>query len=263
MSYLLYCIFRNSVCTSLNEIRNHKNQKKEVHVGIGGQPVSILSTNGLSAAVSKIPFSGLAPFIPHILIYKKVVESFHRDRTVIPMRYGCIFDSEYQIVNFLEKQAEQYEALLKELDGNVELGIRIFFEMNQQKETYATNDILNSTTCWRTYLAARKAHYEQEEILIKEIKLIVERCCNAFKGLFVRYRVENQTDKNLHIISLYFLVSRECMESFRQVFRHISSDKSGKFILSGPWPPYNFVLPIPTQEKDTLIYSVLNKKDDN
>jgi hypothetical protein len=251
MSYLLYCIFRNSVCTSLNEARNHKNQKKEVHAGIGCQPVFILSKDGLSAAVSKIAFSDMASDIPNILIYKTVVESFHHDLTVIPMRYGCIFDEEYQIVNFLGKRAKQYETLLKELDGNVELGIRIFFEMNQQEEIHATNDILNSSTCWRTYLAARKEHYVQEEIFNKEIKLIIERCCNAFKGLFIKYRVESQTYKNLQLISLYFLVSRKCTESFRKVFWHISSDKSVKFLLSGPWPPYNFVLPTSTQDKDS------------
>jgi len=82
------------------------------------------------------------------------------------MRYGCVFDKEYQIVNFLEERTKQYEALLKELDGNVEFGIRIFFEMNQQEETHATHEILNSSTCWRTYLAARKAHYVQVEPLV-------------------------------------------------------------------------------------------------
>ena len=255
MSYVLYCIFSNSVYTSLNETRNHKNQKEEVHRGIGGQPVFILAKNGLSAAVSKIAFSDLAPAVPRILIYKKVVESFHRDLTVIPMRYGCVFDKEYQIVNFLEKRANQYDTLLKELDGTVEFGIRIFFKMKQQEELHAANFILNSSICWRTYLAARKAHYVQEEIVNKEIRLMIERCCNAFKGLFIKYRVENQTDKNLQLISLYFLVSRKCMESFRQVFRHISSDTSEKFLLSGPWPPFNFVLPISTLDKDSSFCS--------
>ena len=250
MSYMLYCIFSNSVYTSLNETRNHKNQKEEVHTGIGGQPVFIVANNRLSAAVSKIAFSELVPAVPRILIYKKVVESFHRDFTVIPMRYGCVFNKEYQIVNFLEERTKQFETLLKELDGNVEFGIRIFFEMNQQEETHATHEILNSPTCWRTYLAARKAHYVQEETVNKEIRLMIERCCNAFKGLFIKYRVENQIDKNLQLISLYFLISRKCMESFRSVFQHISCDKSVKFLLSGPWPPYNFVLPISTLNND-------------
>ena len=45
----------------------------------------------------------------------------------------------------------------------------------------------------------------------------------------------------LPLLSLYFLVDRAVVESFRQAFRRLSEAESARLLLSGPWPPYNFV----------------------
>ena len=81
MSCLLYCIFHSS-----------KSREPGNLPGIGGQPVFVISKNGLGAAVTHMVDRRVAPDISHILAYEEVVEVFHRDRTVIPMRYGNIFN---------------------------------------------------------------------------------------------------------------------------------------------------------------------------
>jgi hypothetical protein len=43
------------------------------------------------------------------------------------------------------------------------------------------------------------------------------------------------------LLSLYFLVPGSAVESFRQAFRHLSATEPARLLLSGPWPPYNFV----------------------
>jgi hypothetical protein len=45
------------------------------------------------------------------------------------------------------------------------------------------------------------------------------------------------------MLSLYFLVKREEVEKFRQIFQAFASRYSARILLSGPWPPFNFVLP--------------------
>ena len=165
------------------------------------------------------------------------------------MRYGCLFEEESQISRFLEERGQEFEALLKELEGCVEIGIRILIaecgmRNGEWRMENPQSEIRNpeSLTPGRAYLAVRKVYYEQEERFAKKINELAERCRTAFSGLFVKCKTECSPVR-IPILSLYFLVPRRSVEPFRKVFRHISHKESAKLLLSGPWPPYNFVLP--------------------
>lgn len=247
MRYLLYCIFNTPVGADL-----YVCLKPETPLGIGGQPVSLIAKNSLIAAISRIAQSDLTPDIPRILAYEKVIESFHRDpmiRGVIPMRYGCLFEEESQISRFLEERGKEFEALLKDLEGCVEMGIRVLIadcglRNADSKRSIAQPPFCNpqSLTSGQAYLLARRTYYQQGEQLVKESNELSKRCRMVFSGLFVKCKTECFSLR-IPLLSLYFLVPRRSVEPFRKIFRHISRKESAKLLLSGPWPPYNFVLP--------------------
>jgi len=117
VSYLLYCI-----------LNSPKTQSPVALVGVDGQPVFLLSNDGLSATVSKIQHPHISYNISWLLAYKQVIEAFHNDLAiggVIPMRYGYLFKERSQVTRLLKERSKQYKALLKELEGCVEMGIRI------------------------------------------------------------------------------------------------------------------------------------------
>jgi hypothetical protein len=257
---LLYCIFRTEKPASFGVLS-----------GVDGQPVSVVSNAGLCAAVSEIAQPELAPDIPRITAYKDIVDSFHRNpavRGIIPMRYGLIFDNESDVLCLLEKKGEQYDALLKELDGCVEMGIRVLIsdrckpiEGSNKKDKVIESETPVSERSGRDYLRARRAHYEQEERFTKETEGVIDQCRNAFSGLFVKCKSEtpyspdpqtatfpvqslfrlSHSRPSPPAVSLCFLVPRKSLESFRQTFRHMVCRNTWKILLSGPWPPYNFV----------------------
>ena len=258
-------------------------------MGVDDQPVVQVSNNGLVAAVSRITREDLKPDVSLIMDYKKVVDSFHREQTIIPMRYGCLLKEKKQVAQLLEKNRTQYEALLKKLDGCVEMGIRVLIddcrltprlnpqrgsataeiergEIENLKNSKLENSDPQSATesfkiqnpkskiLGRAYLTSRKAHYEQEDKLGKETDTIIEQYRNAFSGLYIKFKAEHPSIDNLKfsivnhqsqtpnpLVSLYFLVPRQSVERFRRVFRRICREQSAKVLLSGPWPPYNFV----------------------
>ncbi len=282
MRYLLYCIFHSPTWTSFRAAGRRDNQKPETLLGVDGQPVFMVDKNGLSAAISRITYENLTPDISRIRVYEKVIESFHQDnavRGVIPMRYGCLFEEETQVIQLLKERCKQYEAILKELEGCVEMGIRILisdfgFMMLTLTSPFPESSICAcqplslqamaggfnpySTSPGRAYLAARKSHYAQQERLTKKVSEVIEGCRAAFAGLFVKCKTESSLFLNPQTIiynpmlALYFLVPRRSIESFREVFWHMSFKESAKLLLSGPWPPYNFVLPDHPQNQNLL-----------
>jgi len=51
------------------------------------------------------------------------------------------------------------------------------------------------------------------------------------------------------LLSMYFLVPRPAQGAFREAARGLSAPGPAAVLLSGPWPPYNFVLAAPPLTK--------------
>jgi len=297
MSYLLYCILPSQDTLDSPGL-----------LGVGGEPVGLVSCNGLSAAVSRIGHYNVTPPISSLLAFKEVVEYFHRSpgvRGVIPMRYGCMVDDKAQIPRLLEKHRPHYTALLKEVEGCVEMGIRVIISDFRFSISDSEKPIHQLETPWPrpampgssdgmtdiqqqqkqeniqvtsrsprrrlraggqggrkskianpgcAYLAARKVHYTQEEKSNKQVEQVIDRCRAAFGGLFVKCKTEVPLIANFQLSirnpfpSIYFLIPRESIAAFRRAFRRlIKSSESASLLLSGPWPPYNFVQPEHTE----------------
>jgi len=242
VSYLLYCI-----------LNSPKTQSPVALVGVDGQPVFLLSNDGLSATVSKIQHPHISYNISWLLAYKQVIEAFHNDLAiggVIPMRYGCLFEERSQVIQILKKCRVKYISLLKELEGCVEMGIRILISdstENRNSKLETRNSKLE--TPGHAYLAARKANYAQEEKFNKQVEQVIERCRALFSGLFVKCKTEVPSIANFQFSihnpfpSIYFLIPRESIAAFRRAFRQLSKNETARLLLSGPWPPYNFAQP--------------------
>jgi hypothetical protein len=243
MRLLLYCVFRTADHPVAQPLS-----------GVGGQPVVPVSHNGLSAAVSRVPLRDLTPTVSRVVAYGNVIETLRQVVTVIPMRYGCQFERESEVIQFLAERGERCKSLLRELHGCVEMGIRVFprainsGERDMEVSAFGSAaEALRSTEPGRLYLAARRAHYGKQERLIEESNALTERCRAAFAGLFVKCKTEKASPGarrlafRTPLASLYFLLRREWLESFRNTFRDVASRESVRLLLSGPWPPYNFV----------------------
>jgi hypothetical protein len=262
MKYLIYCIFHTP-----------KHQKSAVPLGVDDLSVALVSNNGLTAAISGITQPNLLPNVSRILTYKQVVEFFHIDRTVIPMRYGCMLNAKQQVIRLLEEHGGQYGRLLDTIKGCVEMGILVLIadcrlsersvdaDLSgkivgaKRRSRFIGEDLRNSELenshpqsairnphshiSGKAYLSARETHYDREDQMDKEIGTVLDHFRRAFSGLYIRFKSEFQN----HLLSLFFLVPRDAVEHFRQVFLNISQDAAAKLLLSGPWPPYNFVIP--------------------
>lgn len=218
--------------------------------GVGGRPVYQVAHRLLSAAVSRIDPTDLTPDLPRVRAYERVVNSYHRQGTIIPMRYGCVASQDSQVIKLLDEHDPQYEALLQELAGCVEMGLRVLlpagslgaFSPGEGREVAgppAPTPAATPDRLGQAYLTARKAYYAHQDRWTREYRQAAARFLTHFGGLFVKSKTEGPSPR-LPLLSLYFLVPRPTVETFRQAFRQLSETETGKFLLSGPWPPYNF-----------------------
>ena len=235
MSYLLYCIFRSSA-----------EPRSGIPPGVGGQPVFVLAQNGLSAGLSELAESDLVPDISQILAYEAVVEHLYRDLTVIPMRYGCQLEDASAARGLLERHRDEYGTLLDELEGLTEMGIHVLLDSSgagPESDAWPVPPKSFPLLCnsGAAYLAAKRQRYLGLDRATLHERLLVEELWGSLAGLYVRRKVEFPDSNRSRLLSLYFLVPRASVESFRRAARYLHPKESVKLLLSGPWPPYNFV----------------------
>jgi transcriptional regulator with XRE-family HTH domain len=114
VSYLLYCVFREPLPPTF-----------EIPGGVTGDRVFTANYNGLGVALSKLSWPDAPLDTSKLLAHERVVESFYRHQTVIPFRCGCWVRDPYDAVVLLRDNHKAYSALIRELEGLAEMGIRI------------------------------------------------------------------------------------------------------------------------------------------
>ncbi len=223
MSLLFYCIMKDRMDMSLPGIS-----------GVNGQPLFSVAGSGLRAVASEYGREG-AINIAGLMAFSKVVEACQELTTIIPMRFGCVLSEKKQLFSHLNHNRIMYEEILKKLHGCVEMGIRIMDTGTPPRET-TPPDPSGSQTSGLSFLNSRKSFYSRIHKLTWTQKQLADDCRKLFSGLCKSFKVEQSP-----VLSLYFLIPGDSVEAFQQTFGRLMTSTKYKMLLSGPWPPYNFV----------------------
>jgi hypothetical protein len=204
--------------------------------------VQLIEVGELGAAVSAIEASHLTPSITDVLTYAKVVGALHAQRTIVPMRYGCSCAGEDEVVELLRTRGEHYAEILRRVEGCVEMAVRINLLPSAPVEHTPSQRVGHAQSAATAYLTQRARIYAAREQRVRDVATVTDRIRAACTGQFVRFKVDG-TDGGQPVVSANFLVKRQALESFRAAFLDFSRTQPRALRLSGPWPPYNFVVP--------------------
>ena len=196
--------------------------------------ICLLTAHGLAAAVSAVEEMTSPPSISSLLAYERVVERIHARQAVIPLRYGCVMESESVVTRLLADHRPEYETLLARLRGMAEMGIRVL--------SPARAAVLPAfpSSPGAAYLTSLRKRYNSATALGPEEGQLADRIAGLFSGCCTEQRREVSSSSQGRLVSLYFLIPKTCVEQFRQRARQICLPGAAKVLWSGPWPPYNF-----------------------
>ncbi|MGC8658856.1 MAG: GvpL/GvpF family gas vesicle protein [Desulfomonilaceae bacterium] len=240
MTWLLYCVSNSGEFDGAQAV-----------AGVGAQPVLFVDGFGLSAAVSIFDDSRASFDVNSMITYHKVVESLFERATIIPFRYKTLLKNQEEIQNTFRDKHSHFKKLLSTLDGTIELGIRLVKAkpvVDNKRSDNSLTKMFTGRNPGKAYLESRKAFYSTASWIEDQKKEFCQFCSKQFDGLFVQLKSEAallpevQNRKDLALISVYFLVRKNLSNEFRKKFQELKDLNLGKTLLSGPWPPYNFVV---------------------
>jgi hypothetical protein len=238
MSYLVYCILGAERREPLRRLRP-----------LGYPRASIMvRTRELGAVASETSTADLAHDVARLLAYSKVVDCYNRDRTVIPMRYGCVLETLPDISRLLEDHQREYLDLLAQLDGHAEMSARVALNEPLSPPGCRTNAPPRAQFAGRhddrpgiAYLARRSGYYACQDDLEQQREEIRTTICGLAQGTFVRYANDYGEHGGKGVLALHFLVSRHGIDRFKKALRPLTARATTSITITGPWPPYNFV----------------------
>jgi gas vesicle protein GvpL/GvpF len=97
--------------------------------GVGGEPVGAVADGELAALTSPVASTNVRAKRRDLLNHSEVLAAALERGTVLPLRFGVVFEDETALVDgFLRPRSDELAALLRRFEGCVELTVRAVYE---------------------------------------------------------------------------------------------------------------------------------------
>jgi len=235
----LYCVTRADIANGLDL------------KGLDDQPVHLVSEGGLGVVVSPSAVKRYRLIREYSLAHEMVIEQAMTHGTVLPVKFSTVAKSEDAIrEKVLRDHGEELSRLLAEMDGKVELGLKVFWN---NERVYA--DIVEHNSPirhLRDQLAARPAsatHYERirlgrmvEEALGNRRQADADYIVDRLAPLAVE-TCRNTVFGETMILNGAFLVESARELDFDAAVQCLDEELAGLITIKyvGPLPPFSFV----------------------
>jgi len=225
-------------------------------VAIGSEDgvVHTVRRNGLAAVVSDSPVKQYESTRQNMVAHERVLEAVMREFTLLPVRFGTVADSTspvQDIQKLLSSRFYEFQELLKDMDGKVELGLKAFW----RNEKAIFEEIVGENTDIRRLRnsllgkSAEATHFDRVRLgeMVKEA-LNRKRAKEAAKILLPLRQIahsvrENEALGDRMVVNAAFLVDKSKEPEFDHAVANLDDQFGERVVLRyiGLAPPYNFV----------------------
>jgi hypothetical protein len=211
--------------------------------------------DGIGALIGDVDPSELpAASNTRLQSYADVVARIHMNEVLIPMRFGCVLTSDDSVRELLVRYRERLLSQLEHVGDCAEFGIRLLLPEASAASTSGDDPAFDrgenggrqsasgaSAGPGLAHLTSIRLRLDRELLVTAEARVARTAIEALVSGLFREVRDELGQIAGRHLMSLYFLVPREQGDAFVESLRQDASSVVGAGLMSGPWPPYNFV----------------------
>lgn len=219
--------------------------------GIGGASVETVVSHQTAAIVSDVPDGELEAGRAELMIHANVLEEALEGGVVLPMRFGIVMpDAAAVRQQLLERHSEQLVSQLAELDGKVELHLRVVYEEPAlMAQVVATNPEIAQLRESLRGMPEDATYYERIR-LGEMVAAEVHRTREADAGLLIDTLAPlavavdvRDLDHERVVVGASFLVERRLMAEFDRAVDDLGRERAGRmrFKYTGPLPAHSFV----------------------
>ena len=220
--------------------------------GILDMEIYAISFADIGVVVSEVKKSSLITDKKNAIEYAGVIEALSQHFTVLPVRFGSILESEDNLRKMLESNYTEIQSNLQKVEHKYEYGLKVFCDSEKivaeliSKSENAVNINENSASIptqsiYRDWMNKKLKEHRIEESLLGYVDTVIA----LFTEDLVRLNAVNKIRKMISatlIIDAVFLLEKVHKDALVRIVSDLQNQHPNlNFVLTGPWPPYNFV----------------------
>jgi len=204
----------------------------------------------IGAVVSEIsqPIQGVTKGA--VLVHEIVVEKLMEQFTVLPVRFQTIINGRDSLLSMMQSYYKDFKDNLARLHNKLEFGIKVIWPADKvkaniikvlKKDEQKTIESDNSPN--KRFIEEKFEEYK----ISKEFEAKADKFIKIIDIFFGKFAAEKKLEKlkteNLLLDAVY-LVEKDKQKDFKEALEHIKNANypGFKYLFSGPWPAYNFVV---------------------
>ena len=220
--------------------------------GISEVDLYVVSFDEITAVVSDIKRANLITDRSNAIEYAGVIENLAQQFTLLPMRYGSLMESTDLINKMLGRNYNEIQHNLLKVENKCEFGLKIFCDSEKLKAELRAKSEADTKTpakpapeiknsVYRDWVNKKLKEHRLEELLLTYVDSVIAE----ITGYLARLNAVNKFKKmatETTIIDAVFLLDKERKDALIHAVGGLQNQYPGlNFVLTGPWPPYNFV----------------------
>jgi hypothetical protein len=236
MSWYAYCLTEQRNLT--NGTRTRRPFLLEGIQGVNGAAVLSYPSGEFAVIVSEFDRASGNLDERHVLEHARVVTVCFRHGTVLPFRFGTIFETDDSLRQAVRTNRRAFGESVARLKGKAEMHVKLLVRDGSLKQL---QDVEVPHTVGGEYLAKlrEKAVADRErQSKAKALSIQIHRMFNPIEEEVSCKRVD--TDGML--IDIAHLIDSKSIEKYQNRYSSAAKQlKNCEISVSGPWPPYHFL----------------------
>ncbi len=237
MAWYAYCLTEHP--TLPNGVRARRPFVLEGVQGVNGAPVMSYPSGEFAVIVSEYDRATSTLDEKSVLEHARVVSQSFRMATVLPFRFGTIFDTEDGIRQAVRANRRTFCESVARLRGKAEMRIKLVVRDGSLRG--AMEEIELPDTVGREYLAKlrEKASRDRErQTKARALSVQVHRLFNPIEEEVSCKKV----DADGMLLDIAHLIDNKSIEKYHNRYNTAAKQlKNCELVVTGPWPPYHFL----------------------
>src|SRR6266404_2640958 len=234
MAWYAYCIAEQS---SLGGRFRRPFALENVH-GLGGAQVYGYPSGEFAVIVSDYVRNGGLDQ-KAILDHARVVSECFRSGTVLPFKFGTIFENDEALRRSVRANRKAFLATVTRLRGKAEMHLKVFVKDGFIRT--AGDDAALPLTVGGEYLTKLREKAARDRERQSKARTLSVQVHKMFHPLETEVSCK-RVDSGGMMIDIAHLIDHQSIEKYQNRYKGASEQLKGcELALSGPWPPYHFM----------------------
>jgi Gas vesicle synthesis protein GvpL/GvpF len=239
MAWYAYCL--TELQTLSSGVRTRRPFVLEGVQGVNGAPVLSYPSGEFTVVVSEYDRATDAGALDQkfVLEHARVVSVCFRSGTVLPFRFGTIFDSDEALRQAVRTNRRAFGVSVARLRGKAEMHLKVMVRGGSLRE--AMIDVQIPDTVGGDYLMKlrEKASKDRErQTKARALSVQVHKMFNPLEEEVSCKRV----NMDGMVIDIAHLIDSKSIEKYQNRYSSAAKQlKNCEIAISGPWPPYHFL----------------------